>query len=174
MKTFLAQIDWVRNTFFFFAYFFIIAGTFIGYVMPALDEFRIKNASYRRELFVLSQIEAQRDAEKAQVENFQSENNRMLSNFENRLSQEEILAGLQEIFTSSSVEADGAAVRDGKFIRQNYIISGTIDNMEALKGALALPRVLNSVVKFNFPITIEQQKDDELSFSFRIEAYSVK
>ena len=61
MKAFFAQIDWVRNTFFFVFYFFLVAGGFVGFVKPQLDIFRNTNANYRKELFTLEQIQKQRD-----------------------------------------------------------------------------------------------------------------
>ena len=45
MKAFFAQIDWVRNTFFFVFYFFLVAGVFVGFVKPQLDVFRNTNAN---------------------------------------------------------------------------------------------------------------------------------
>ena len=62
MKVFFTQIDWVRNTFFFVFYFFLVVGIFIGIIQPAFNTFRQTNAQYRKEVYVQKQIESQRDA----------------------------------------------------------------------------------------------------------------
>ena len=74
MKAFFAQIDWVRNTFFFGFYFFLVAGVFVGFLKPQLDVFRNTNANYRKELFSLEQILKQRELEKQSVAEYQKNN----------------------------------------------------------------------------------------------------
>ena len=64
MKAFFVQIDWVRNTFFFVFYFFLVAGVFVGFVKPQLDIFRNTNSNYLKKVFTLEQIKKQSDLEK--------------------------------------------------------------------------------------------------------------
>ena len=49
MKAFFAQIDWIRNTFFFMFYFFLVMIVFISIIQPSLDTFRQTNTKYHKD-----------------------------------------------------------------------------------------------------------------------------
>ena len=172
MKAFLTQIDWVRNTFFFVFYFFLVAGFFIGLVKPSLNEFRINNAKYRKELYVLEQIQSQRKAEEEKLSKYEQEHNVMLSSFKHKLTQKEIQDKLNIIFNIANVVPDGAPFREGEYIKQRYIISGKVKDIVSLKDALGLSKALEGITQFSFPIHIERE-GEMLVFSFRLDAYSL-
>ncbi|TLD82410.1 hypothetical protein LS70_007340 [Helicobacter sp. MIT 11-5569] len=170
MKTFFAQIDWIRNTFFFIFYFFLVAGIFLGVIQPALDTFRQTNAKYRKELYVQKQIEAQHSAELKKLQDYQAQNAQSLGYFKHRITQNEVEEKLRIIFENSGVVTDGSPVQEGKYFKQRYIISGKLENITKLKDALILTKTLPGITRFNFPIHIERE-DDNIVFSFRLDTY---
>lgn len=170
MRAFFAQIDWIRNTFFFVFYFFMVIIVFLAVVKPQLDIFRNTNAKYRKELYVQSQIESQRDAEMQKLINYQNQNAHTLRNFEHQITQREIEEKLRIIFENAGVVADGAPILEEKYLKQRFIISGRLQNINKLKEALGMTQSLPGIVRFNFPIHIERE-GAELVFSFRLDAY---
>ncbi len=170
MRAFFAQIDWVKNTFFFVFYFFLVVAIFIGFITPQLDIFKKANANYRKELFVLSQIQAQRDSQKQELLKYQEENLGILMAFKTPATQQEIEEKLKIIFDSSGVVQDGVPIREGEYLKQRYVISGKVKNIEGLENALTLTQNFNAIVQFSFPIHIEKE-NEMLVFSFRLDVY---
>ncbi|TLD86579.1 hypothetical protein [Helicobacter sp. MIT 05-5294] len=170
MRAFFAQIDWIRNTFFFVFYFFMVIGVFLAVVKPQLDIFRKTNAQYRKELYVQSQVESQRDAEMQKLINYQNQNARTLRGFEHQITQREIEEKLRIIFENVGVVADGTPILEGKYLKQRFVISGRLQNIHKLKEALKMTQSMPGIVRFNFPIHIERE-GAELVFSFRLDAY---
>ncbi|WDL74509.1 hypothetical protein IP360_06650 [Helicobacter winghamensis] len=170
MKAFFAQIDWIRNTFFFVFYFFLVAIIFLSVIQPALDSFRQTNAQYRKEIYVQKQIQAQRNTELKNLQDYQEQNAQTLGYFKHKITQNEIEEKLKIIFENSGVVADGSPIQEGKYFKQRYIISGKLENISKLKDALILTQTLPGVARFNFPIHIEREKDN-IIFSFRLDAY---
>ncbi|MDE7174849.1 MAG: hypothetical protein K2N75_02180 [Helicobacter sp.] len=170
MRAFFAQIDWIRNTFFFVFYFFMVIGVFLAVVKPQLDIFRKTNAQYRKELYVQEQIESQRNAERQKLINYQNQNAHILEDFEHRITQKEIEEKLRIIFENAGVVADGAPSLEGKYFKQRFVISGRLQNINKLKESLKMTRALPGIVRFSFPILIERE-GAELVFSFRLDAY---
>lgn len=170
MKAFFVQIDWIRNTFFFVFYFFLVAIIFLSVIQPALDTFRQTNAKYRKEVYVQKQIQAQRDAELKNLQDYQAKNSQSLEYFKHKITQGEIEERLKIIFDNAGVVADGNPMQEGKYFKQRYIISGKLENINKLKDALILTKTLPGVARFNFPIHIEREKDN-IIFSFRLDAY---
>lgn len=172
MRAFFAQIDWVRNTFFFVFYFFMVIVVFMSVLKPQLDIFRKTNAQYRKELYVQGRIESQRDAEMQKLANYQNQNAFALENFERQITQKEIEEKLRIIFTDVGVVEDGTPLFEGKYLKQRFVVSGRLDNIHKLKEALNITKSLPGVVRFSFPIQIERE-NAELVFSFRLDAYSL-
>ena len=141
MRAFLAQIDWVQNTFFFVFYFFMVLGVFIGIIQPSLESFRKSNAEYRKELYVQSQIESQRDAEAEKLLDYQKQNKQSLAYFDHKITQKEIEEKLKITFNNAGVVADGNPVLEDKYHKQRYVISGKLENIAKLKEALELTRI---------------------------------
>ncbi|WP_299548382.1 hypothetical protein [uncultured Helicobacter sp.] len=170
MKTFFAQIDWIRNTFFFVFYFFLVVIIFLSVIRPALDTFRQTNAKYRKEVYVQKQIQAQRNAELKNLQDYQTKNAQSLGYFKHKITQNEIEEKLKIIFENAGVVADGNPIQEGKYLKQRYIISGKLESISKLKDALILTQTLPGVARFNFPIHIERQEDN-IIFSFRLDTY---
>lgn len=170
MGTFFAQIDWIRNTFFFMFYFFLVSGIFLSAIQPALNTFRQTNAKYRKEIYVQRQIETQRNAELKHLLEYQTNNAQTLENLYHKITQTEIEDVLKILFENSGVIADGNPIQEGKYSKQRYIISGKLENIARLKDALILTKTLPGIARFNFPIHIEQTNDG-IEFSFRLDAY---
>ena len=155
MKAFFAQIDWVRNTFFFVFYFFLVAGVFVGFVKPQLDVFRNTNANYRKELFTLEQIQKQRDLEKQSLAEYQKNNAEILEGFKYQITQQEIEEKLRIIFDTAGIVADGEPILEGDYWKQRYVISGKVKDIQALKKALEIAQNFKAIMRLNFPIHIE-------------------
>lgn len=170
MKAFFAQIDWVRNTFFFVFYFFLVVGIFIGVVKPQLDSFRNTNAKYRKELFVVKQIEEQKRAEMQRLENYQSDNNVILGAYNSKITKQDIEDKLAIYFNTSGIVADGVPLIEGNYYKQRYVISGQLKDINTFREALNLTKQLSGLVKFSFPIHIERE-GEMLTFSFRLDVY---
>ncbi|MDD6055521.1 MAG: hypothetical protein SOW25_02435 [Helicobacter sp.] len=173
MRAFFAQIDWIRNTFFFVFYFFLIAIVFLSLIQPTLESFRKTNANYRKELYVQKQIEAQRDAERQKLLEFQEKNSKVLEYFKHKITQKEIEEKLKIIFNNAFVVSDGQPILDGDYLKQRYVISGQLENITKLKDALELTKTLPGIAQFNFPIHIERD-GTLLTFSFRLDVYFLK
>lgn len=173
MKVFFTQIDWVRNTFFFVFYFFLVAGIFIGIIQPTLNTFRQTNAQYRKELYVQKQIESQRDAELKALLDYRAQNTQTLTYFQHIVTGKEIEERLKTIFQDSGVVADGTPVQEGKYFKQRYVISGRLESIAKLKDALTLTHSLPGITRFNFPLHIEREAD-VIVFSFRLDVYFLK
>lgn len=170
MKAFFAQIDWVRNTFFFVFYFFLVAGVFVGFVKPQLDIFRNTNANYRKELFTLEQIQKQRDLEKQSLAEYQKNNAEILEGFKYQITQQEIEEKLRIIFDTAGIVADGEPILEGDYWKQRYVISGKVKDIQALKKALEIAQNFKATMRLNFPIHIEKE-GKMLVFSFRLDVY---
>lgn len=170
MKVFFTQIDWVRNTFFFVFYFFLVVGIFIGIIQPALNTFRQTNAQYRKEVYVQKQIEYQRDAELKALLDYRAENAQTLTYFEHIVTSKEIEERLKTIFQTSGIVADGIPLQEGKYFKQRYVISGRLESIAKLKDALTLTHSLPGITRFNFPIHIEREAN-AMIFSFRLDVY---
>lgn len=170
MKAFLAQVDWIRNTFFFIFYFFMVAIIFLSVIQPSLEVFRKTNAKYRKELYVQKQIETQRDTEKRKLADYQNHNQQILDFFIHKITQNEIEEKLRIIFKEAMVVSDGAPIAEDGYLKQRYIISGQLENIGKLKEALHLTESLPGIVRFNFPIHIERE-GEILIFSFRLDVY---
>ena len=172
MKAFFTQIDWIRNTFFFVFYFFMVVLIYILIVMPFLDDFRQRNAKFRKEVYVLEQIEAQRDAEKKRFLEYQTKNKKILEEYNHFLSAQEIKEKLQTIFNIADVVADGKPFMEGNYTKQRYVISGKVQDISYLKEALKLTQTLPAITRFSFPIHIERE-EELLVFSFRLDTYFI-
>lgn len=170
MKAFFAQIDWIRNTFFFVFYFFLVAIMFLAVIKPQLDSFKNTNAIYRKELYVLKQIEEQKKAEMDRLNSYQEKNTVILNTFRHKLTKQEIEEKLSIYFNTSGVVADGMPFIEGKYYKQRYVISGQLKDINTFREALNLTKQLNGLARFNFPIHIERE-DDMLTFSFRLDVY---
>ncbi|EES88972.1 hypothetical protein [Helicobacter canadensis] len=170
MKAFFAQIDWVRNTFFFVFYFFLVMVIFIAIIKPQLDVFKKTNANYRKEVFALNQIQSQHDSQKQELLDYQKQNIEILRAFETPTTLQEIEEKLKIIFDTSGVVQDGEPIKEGEYFKQRYVVSGKVKTIETLKNALNLTQNFNAIMRFNFPIHIEKE-NGMLVFSFRLDVY---
>lgn len=170
MRAFFAQIDWIRNTFFFVFYFFLVVGIFLGAVKPQLDSFRNTNAKYRKELFVVKQIEEQKRAEIHRLEEYKANNNAILGMFNGKLTKQDIEDKLAIYFNTSGIVADGAPLIEGNYYKQRYVVSGQLKDINTFREALNLTKQLNGLARFSFPIHIERE-GEMLTFSFRLDVY---
>lgn len=172
MKAFLTQIDWIRNTFFFVFYFFMVMLIYSLVVVPFLEDFRQRNAKFRKEEYVLEQMKAQRDLEKRRYLEYKENNQKTLDAYQHILSKEEIKEKLQLIFDIADVVADGAPFMEGNYMKQRYVISGKVKDISYLKDALKLTKTLPAITRFSFPIHIERE-EELLVFSFRLDTYFI-
>lgn len=170
MKAFFAQIDWVRNTFFFVFYFFLVALIFIAIIKPQLEVFKATNTNYRKEIFALNQIQNQHNSQKQELLDYQKQNIEIIRAFETPITQQEIEEKLKIIFDTSGVVQDGEPIREGEYLKQRYVVSGKLKGIEKLKSTLDLVQSFNAIVRFNFPLHIEKE-NEMLVFSFRLDVY---
>lgn len=170
MKAFFAQIDWIRNTFFFMFYFFLVMIVFISIIQPSLDTFRQTNTKYRKEVYVQKQIQAQRDLEYRKLQEYQMQNSQTLGYFKHKITQNTLEEKLRILFKDAEVTTDGLTIQEEKYSKQTYTIRGKLENLDKLKEALLFAQTLPGVARFNFPIHIEQQQDG-IAFSFHLDTY---
>ncbi|PZT48588.1 hypothetical protein B6S12_02795 [Helicobacter valdiviensis] len=170
MRAFFAQIDWIRNTFFFIFYFFLIAGLFIGVVMPSLKDFQENNANYRREIFVLKQINTQMENAQKALLSYQETHKTTLNAFKNKPTAQKIKQQLSSIFMQVDVVKDGEPTLENSYKVQKFIVSGRLKDINALYDSLSQISTLEGKLRFSFPIHIEEEKG-ELILSYRLNAY---
>ncbi|CAM2813424.1 hypothetical protein [Helicobacter burdigaliensis] len=170
MKAFFAQIDWIRNTFFFIFYFFLIAGLFIGVVKPSLEDFQKNNADYRREIYVLKQINSQKENAHKTLLAFQETHKNVLSTFKNKPTKEYIKQQLSSIFTQVDVVEDGKPTLENSYKMQKFIVSGRLKDINTLYASLKQVSQIQGMLRFSFPIHIEED-NGVLILSYRINAY---
>lgn len=172
MKAFLAQIDWIRNTFFFVFYFFLVVIIFLSLVNPQLQEFKRENTNYRKELHITQQVQKQKAQIAEALAKYQMDNNTLLNAFKANITQEKIKNSLSPIFEKIDVVKNGEAYLKNGYLAQNYIVSGKIGDIQALNNALIQVMNLKGIVHLVFPIHIEAE-EGVLVFSFSLEVYSL-
>ncbi|MDE5603488.1 MAG: hypothetical protein K2I71_06195 [Helicobacter sp.] len=172
MKAFLAQIDWIRNTFFFVFYFFLVVIIFLSLVNPQLQEFKKENTSYRKELHITQQVQKQKDQIAEALAQYQIDNHALLSDFKASITQEDIKQKLSPLFEKVDVVKNGESYVKNGYLTQNYIVSGKVVDIQALNGALIQVTNLQGIVHLAFPIHIETE-EGILVFSFSLEVYSL-
>ena len=172
MKAFLAQIDWIRNTFFFVFYFFLVVIIFLSLVNPQLQEFKKENTNYRKELHITQQVQKQKMQTAETLAKYQMDNHTLLSAFKANITQEKIKSRLSSIFEKVDVVKNGEAYLKNGYLAQNYIVSGKIVDIKALNDALIQVISLEGIVRLVFPIHIEAE-EGVLVFSFSLEVYSL-
>ncbi|WP_104721697.1 hypothetical protein [Helicobacter mesocricetorum] len=172
MKAFLAQIDWIRNTFFFVFYFFLVVIIFLSLVNPQLQEFKKENTNYRKELHITQQVQKQKMQTAEALAKYQADNNTLLNAFKANITQETIKEKLSSIFQKVDVVKNGNSYFKNGYLAQNYIVSGRVADIQAINDVLIQVMNLQGIVYLAFPIHIEAE-EGVLVFSFSLEVYSL-
>lgn len=172
---FLKQIDWVRNTVFLLFYIIGVAVFFLLVLKPALDTFKVQNASYRKEEFMLTQIQQKYQEARQNLSEYEQSNATILGALQGSGN---ISGGVQKLRNSKQsmrnlkVTPEGGPFMEEGYSVQRYVVSGQISNLNSLKNAISESTRMGGITKVTFPIQITSDKNG-LSVQYRIDVYTM-
>lgn len=172
---FLKQIDWVRNTVFLLLYIIGVAVFFLAVLKPALDTFKVQNANYRKEEFVLTQIQERYQEARRNLGDYEQANAGILSALQGGGMQGGIaqkLKGSAQNMRNLKVTPEGAPFNEEGYNVQRYLVSGRIANLNSLKGIIQDSTRMGGITKVTFPIQITSDKNG-LDVKYRVDVYSM-
>ncbi len=168
----LQEIDWVRNTLWFFLYIASVFFLFMNWVMPELDEFRRANIEYRKSNFLYKEAQKELEGRRSGLNAFKNENAALLAalrEYEEQKVITEAFAGLFEEFTLHDMFWN--ADRKG-FEVAGYTLEGKSANSALIYRLIQEVGRIGCIVKVNFPISIARDNDDALRFKVNLEVYT--
>ncbi|MGP1580281.1 MAG: hypothetical protein ACTTH5_04595 [Wolinella sp.] len=168
----LEEIDWVRNTLWFFLYIIGVFVLFMGWVVPELDEFRRSNIEYRKSNFLYKEAQKELTARKNELDTFKSENVALLAALGESNNQKLITKAFAGLFEEFAIHDNSLNPNKQGFRVAGYTLEGKSANSALIYRLIQEVGRIGCVAKVNFPILIARDKKDSLHFKVDLEVYT--
>lgn len=166
----LREIDWIRNTLWFLFYVVGVALLFLGWVLPALDDFRRANIEYRKSEFLYNETKKDYDAIDKELRDFKELNAATLEALAQTSDAQVLQNILAGFFQDLKVSELSREKRQIGFEVARFVIEGRATNSSLLHRFMDEVSKMGRVVKVDFPVLLKSESNT-LFFRAHLELY---